>query len=67
MDHSRHPMLREYYFVVANGPLTIARATGDFPGNQTLLRLGTMKEVKGRSSTHGKSFDNDEIDTCKDW
>ena len=63
MDHSHHPILREYYFLIANGPLTIPRATGDLPGNQTLVQLGTMEEVKGRSSTHGKSFDSDEIDT----
>ena len=37
MDHSHHPMLREYFFEVANGPLTIPRATGNFAGNQTLL------------------------------
>jgi len=55
-------MLHEYAFEVANALLTPPRAVGDFAGNPTLLQLGTMEKVQGRSPTHGKSFDNDEID-----
>ena len=53
-------MLREYLFEVANVLLTVAGAVGNLAGNPT---LEFTEEVKGRSSTHGKSFDNDEINT----
>ena len=51
----------------ANALLTVPIAVGNLSGNTTLLQLGTMEEIKGRSSTHGKSFDNYEIDAWEDW
>jgi len=57
-------MLHEHLFdSAANALLTVPRAVGNLAGNTTLLQLETMEGVKGRSSTHGKSFDNNEIDT----
>jgi len=64
MEHSHHPRLCEHLFdSAANALLTVTRAFGNFAGNTTLLQLETMEEVIGRSSTHGKSFNNNEIDT----
>ena len=41
------------------------RAVGNHPGSPILLQLETMDKVKG-SSTHGKGFDDDYIDTRED-
>ena len=66
IEHWHHTMLHEYLFdSAANALLTVPRAVGNLAGNTTSLQLET--EVKGRSSTHGKSFDNNEIDTWKNW
>jgi len=63
MNHSLYPMLHEYVFGVANALLTLPRAVGNLAGNPTLLQLGIMPgRGQRRSLTHGKSFDNDEID-----
>jgi len=62
MEHSFHPMLREYPFEVANGLLT-APGGGNPAGNSISLQLETMEEVKRCSSTHRKGIDNDKIDT----
>jgi hypothetical protein len=59
MDHSLQPRLHEYLFEVANGILTVPRAVGNFPGNPI---LENTEDIKGSSFTHGKGFDNDEID-----
>jgi len=53
----------EYLFEAANALPTVPRAFGPFDGNSISLQLETREELKGRSSTHWKGFDNDEIDT----
>ena len=63
MDHSLHSRSHEYLFGVVNALLTVPRAFGNLAGSPISLQLKTMEEVKGSSSTHGKGFDDDEIDT----
>jgi hypothetical protein len=41
-------------------------AGGIEAGNPALIKK-TAGKVKGNSSTHGKSFDEDEIDRRKHW
>jgi hypothetical protein len=61
MDHSLHPVLRKYLFESANALLTVPRAFCSLAGNPTTPPLKIMEEAKGCSSTHGKGFDNDDI------
>ena len=63
MDHSLHPTLCEYLFKVANSLLTVTRAVGTLAGNPT---LEITEGVNGSTSTHGKSFDNNDIDKWED-
>ena len=62
MDHSCNPRLHEYLFEVANELLTVPRALGNLAGSPILLQLESVEEVEG-SSTHGKGFDKNDIDT----
>jgi len=66
MDHSLHPRLChtcEYLFEVENALLTVPRVVGNGSGSPILLQLEPMEGVKGSSSTHGKGFCNNDIDT----
>jgi hypothetical protein len=67
MNHSLHSRLSEYLSEVAITLLTVPRAIGTIAGNPTTRQLEIMTEAKGNSSTHGKGFDNDDIDTREDW
>jgi len=63
MDHSLHARSHEYGFKVENTLLTVPRAVGTLAGNPMTPQSKTMEEAKGISSTHGKGFDNNDIDT----
>jgi len=64
MDHPVYPKSCEYLFEAANALPTVPRAVGpSIDSNSILLQSETREEVKGRSSTHWKGFDNNEIDT----
>jgi len=63
MDHPLHPRLCEYFFEVQNMLLTMPIAVGNLAGSPILLQLETMKGVKGSSSTHGKGFYNNDVNT----
>ena len=51
---------------VANAMLTVTRAVDNLAGNPILLWLENTEDAKGSSSTHGKGFDNNEIDGWED-
>ena len=60
MYHLLHPTSCEYLFDIANCLLTVTRAVGTL-GNDPTLEI--TEGAKGSTSTHGKGFDNNDIDT----
>jgi hypothetical protein len=63
METSLHPRLSKYLFEVAIALLTVPRSVGTLASNPTAAQLEILEEDKGNSSTHGKGFDNNDIDT----